>query len=72
MEGAKIKVIIASRGAGGNIYAILGEVQRAMRKAQLIQAFYNLRDDVLNSGSYTEAIARIRQTVDLIDTDKAI
>jgi len=68
----RIKVMVSSRGAGGNIYAILGEVQRAMRKAQLIQAYNDLRDDVFNSGSYTEAIARIRQTVDLIDTDKAI
>ena len=69
---SRIKVTVSSRGAGGNIYAILGEVQRAMRKAQLIQAYNDLRDDVFNSGSYDAAIARIRQTVDLIDTDKAI
>ena len=68
----RITVTVSSRGAGGNIYAILGEVQRAMRKAQLITAYNDLRDDVLNSGSYTAAIARIRQTVDLVDTDKAI
>jgi hypothetical protein len=68
----KIKVTVASKGAGGNIYAILGSVQRAMRKAQLITAYNDLRDDVLNSGSYTEAIARIRQTVDLMDTDGQI
>jgi hypothetical protein len=68
----RITVTIASRGAGGNIYAILGEVQRAMRKAMLITAYNDLRDDVLNSGSYEDAIKRIRQTVNLIDTDKAI
>lgn len=72
MTAKKIEVTVASKGAGGNIYAILGAVQRAMRKAQLITAYNDLRDDVLNSGSYTEAIARIRQTVDLIDTDGAI
>lgn len=68
----KITVTVASRGAGGNIYAILAEVQRAMRKAGLITAYNGLRDDVLNSGSYGAAIARIRQTVDLVDTDKTI
>lgn len=68
----RITVTIASRGAGGNIYAILGEVQRAMRKAMLITAYNDLRDDVINSGSYEAAIKRIRQTVNLIDTDKAI
>lgn len=68
----RITVTIASRGSGGNIYAILGEVQRAMRKAMLITAYNDLRDDVLNSGSYEDAIKRIRQTVNLIDTDKAI
>ena len=68
----KITITIASRGTGGNIYAILGEVRQAMRKAQLITAYNDLRDDVLSSNSYNEAIARIRQTVNLIDTDKVI
>lgn len=68
----RVTVTIASRGTGGNIYAILGEVRQAMRKAQLITAYNDLRDDVLSSNSYNEAIARIRQTVNLIDTDKVI
>ena len=68
----KPKVTISSRGAGGNIFAILGEVQRAMRKEQMISGYNDLRDDVLSSGSYEQAIARIRQTVDLVDVDKAI
>ena len=68
----RITVIIASKGYEGNIYAILNKVRTEMRKRQLIQAYNDLRDDVLKSGSYTDAIARIRQTVDLIDTDKVI
>ena len=72
MTAKKIEVTISSKSPEGNIYAILGKVQRAMRKAQLITAYNDLRDDVLNSGSYKDAIARIRQTVDLIDTDEAI
>jgi hypothetical protein len=72
MAANRITVTVATRGAGGNIYAILGSVQRAMRKRQLITAYNDLRDDVLNSGSYDEAIKRIRQTVDLIDTDGKI
>jgi hypothetical protein len=72
MTDRRITVTVTSRGAGGNIYAILGEVQRAMRKAGLITAYNDLRDDILNSGSYEAAIARIRRTVDLVDTSKEI
>lgn len=68
----KITVTIASKSHEGNIYAILGKVSQAMKRERLIVAFNNLRDDVLNSSSYQEAIARIRQDIDLIDTDKLI
>jgi hypothetical protein len=72
MTAKKIEIRLASKSSQGNIYAILGLVQRAMRKAQLITAYNDLRDDVLNAGSYDEAIKRIRQTVDLVDTDGKI
>ena len=68
----RITVTVASKGPEGNIHAVLGKVRQEMRKRQLIQAYNDLRDDVLNSGSYRDAIARIRQTVNLVDTDKAI
>lgn len=65
-------VTIASRGAGGNIYAILAAVRAEMRKRALIQKYNDLRDDVTNCESYEAAVARIRQDVDLIDTDGKI
>lgn len=68
----RITVTIASRGHEGNIYAILGKVRTEMRKRQLIQAYNDLRDGVLNSESYTDAIARIRQDINLVDSDGAI
>ena len=68
----RITVTIASRGHEGNIYAILGKVRTEMRKRQLIQKYNDLYFDVLNSGSYTDAVARIRQDINLVDSDKAI
>ena len=65
----KPTVTIASRGAGGNIYSILANVRAVMRKHALIQAYNDLYCAVTTSGSYDAAIARIRQDVDLIDTD---
>jgi hypothetical protein len=65
----KITVIISSRGPGGNIYAILAAVRAEMRKRALIQQYNDLRDAVTSSESYAAAIARIRQDVELIDTD---
>jgi len=65
----KITVTIASRGVEGNIYSILGTVRAAMRKASLTQRYNDLYYAVMESESYSAAIARIRQDVDLIDTD---
>jgi len=62
-------VIIASKGPEGNIYAILAKVRAEMRKFSLIQKYNDLYCDVTTSGSYQKAIARIRQDVNLIDTD---
>ena len=65
----KPTVTIASRGAGGNIYSILANVRAAMRKVALVEKYNTLYCDVTTCGSYGAAIARIRQDVDLIDTD---
>ena len=65
----KPTVTIASKTAEGNIYSILGKVRAAMRKLSLVQGYNDLYCDVMKSESYTAAIARIRQDVDLIDTD---
>lgn len=68
----KPKVTIASSGQDGNIFFILAKVREVLRKDQRITDYNNLRDDVMKCGSYEDAIARIRQDVDLVDTDKAI
>lgn len=68
----RITVTIASNSHEGNIYAILGKVRQEMRKRQLIQKYNDLYFDVLNSDSYTAAIARIRQDINLVDSDAAI
>jgi hypothetical protein len=68
----RIKITVASNGSQGNIYEILAYVRREMRKRQLIQKYNDLCCDVYNCGSYTEAIARVRRDIDLIDTDGRI
>jgi hypothetical protein len=64
-----VTVRFASSGAGGNIFAILGSVRAEMRKKQLIQAYNDMLFDVQNTGSYDDALSRIRQDIKLIDTD---
>ncbi len=58
-----------SRGESGNIFWILGAVKTALRKQRRITEYNNLRDRVTASGSYNEAVAIIREYVDLIDDD---
>ena len=65
MEKARIE--FDSRGESGNIYWILGKVRDALRKQRRITDYNNLWERVQNSGSYTEALAIIREYVDLVD-----
>lgn len=67
MAKEKTKVYFDSRGPSGNIYHILGEVSKAMRKEHRIIEFNDMRDKVFSSSSYDEALAVIREHVDLID-----
>lgn len=53
----------------GNIFVILALVRREMQKQRRITDYNNLRDRVTASGSYQEALAIIRETVNLIDDD---
>lgn len=59
-----------SRGPSGNIYAILGMVQTALRKQRRYTDYNNLRDRVFESHSYQEALDIISETVTLKDTAK--
>ena len=58
-----------SRHESGNIYWILAAVRRVLQKQRRITDYNNLRDRVTASGSYKEALAIIRGTVNLIDDD---
>ena len=58
-----------SCGESGNIFWILVAVKTALRKQRRIADYNNLRDRVTASGSYNEALAIIREYVDLIDDD---
>lgn len=59
-----------SSGESGNIYHILGLVRREMQKQRRITEYNDLRDRVTSSGSYFEALAIIREYVDLHDLDE--
>lgn len=65
----KSVIYFKSQGQSGNIYYILGMVQRELRKQRRINDFNELRDKVYNSKSYDEALSVIREYVDLIDLD---
>lgn len=58
-----------SRHESGNIFAILAMVRWELQKQRRITDYNNLRDRVTSSGSYEEALAIIRETVNLIDDD---
>lgn len=65
----KATVHFHSRGESGNIYAILAKTSAALLKAGRIGEYNGLRDAVTAAGSYREALAKIREKVDLIDDD---
>ena len=54
-----------SHGHSGNIYWILGEVSKIMRKQRRYIDFNNLRDRVFESQSYEEALQIIGEEVTL-------
>ena len=60
-----------SRGQSGNIFHILYFVRREMQKQRRITEYNEMRDRVYNSDSYREALAIIREYVELIDLDGA-
>jgi hypothetical protein len=67
MAKEKAKVFFDSQGPSGNIYHILGEVSKALRKESRITEFNELRDKVFSSSSYADALKVIREHVSLID-----
>lgn len=63
----KPTVTFDSRGSSGNIFAVLVLTRDALRKARRITDYNECRDRVLSSDSYDEALAIIREYVDLTD-----
>ena len=58
-----------SGGPSGNIYAILNMFKDEFRKQRRITEYNDTWNGVCMSGSYDEALAIIREKVDLIDDD---
>ena len=63
----KPTIIYDSRGETGNIYYLIGQLQRIMRKQRRYTDFNNLRDRIFESSSYEEALAIIGEEVELVD-----
>ena len=58
-----------SRHETGNIFWILGAVRKVMQKERRITEYNDMWQEVLNSGSYEEALQIIGKSVRLIDDD---
>ncbi len=56
-----------SRGASGNIFAVLAEVRKVMRKERRIIEYNDMWEEVQNSGSYEAALEIIGRHVPLTD-----
>ena len=60
-------IVFDSRGSSGNIYVVLGLTRTALHEQRRITDFNECRDRVFASGSYEEALAIVREYVDLVD-----
>lgn len=68
----KLEVHFRSEHESGNTLFILGLVREELRKQRRITEFNDLRDAVLNAGSYEEALRLMNEKVTLIDDDGMI
>ena len=59
-----------SRGPQGNIFWILGQAQRLMKRNGRIAEWKDIWERVQSAGSYEEALAIIGEEVTLQDTAK--
>lgn len=63
-------LIYDSRGPEGNIFWILGQAQRLMKRNGRIAEWKDIWERVQSAGSYEEALAIIGEEVTLRDTAK--
>lgn len=66
----KTRVEFNSCGPSGNVFHVIGMVQQVMRKQHRIMEFNEMWERVQNSKRYEEALAIMREYVELIDLDK--
>lgn len=62
-------VYFNSLGPSGNIFHVVGTVRNEMRKQRRITEYNDMWERVQNAHSYEEALAIIREYVELIDLD---
>ena len=69
--GPKVRPVVyfASRGATGNIYALLGAARTELRAIKKGNLFDDIYSRVMACHSYDDALAIIREAVDLVDVD---
>ncbi len=63
---------INSDGEQGNIFYILALASNALRRQYRIADYNELRDRVYNSKNYKEALAIVREYVEIVDIDNQI
>jgi len=66
---AKAEVHFRSRHESGNIYWIIGAARVELHRQQRIMDYNQMRDRILASHSYDDALAIIREYIDLVDDD---
>ena len=66
----KPELIYDSRGESGNIFWILGQAQRLMKRNGRIAEWKDIWERVQSAGSYEEALAIIGEEVTLKDVSK--
>ena len=69
---SKPTIYFSKEAESGNIFYLLGMVQKAMRKQDRLDAFNSLRDRVFASGSYEEALRILREEADLVCIDEEV
>ena len=69
---SKPMVFFSRVAESGNIFYLLGMVQKIMQKQNRIDAFNILRDRVYTSGSYEEALKILQEEVDLVCIDEEL
>lgn len=69
MQAKRPTVKFTSSGESGNIHHILALCGRELQKQRRITDYNTMRDRVFDSRSYREALAIVREYVNLIDVD---